>query len=625
MDNIFDQFRDKSFSGKIAFIHVNSRNSVPILSGPPFGLMCLMGVCRDLSIPYGFIEADAYNLSDAEVIAAINHGKYAYVGISLAALGILNVFPFLEKIQRETRSQIIVGGPLPTIDTQWLMETCRAIDYAVIGKGEHVLPQLLLAIENKRSFDSIPGIAYWQGETLIITEPTKFCLPPEMLPLPDFDAPHYLYYQGNFSIKTWPSANIYVSRGCPFSCTFCSNPVWSHKPHKYQVSTVISWLELLACKGIRAICFSDDTLNLDNDWFEELCLSIIRNGLHQKIVFYGCFRADLTHREQLELARKANFWKIFYGAESGSQQVLDYYKKGERVEDIANAIEMTRAVGLKSLASFIAGAPIDNAATLLETVNFVRQADPTYAAFHVLIPFMGTGIAKEVIHKGILTVQEIREYDHTHPSIRTLTLSTQELLELADFMREDFLEFKKSVFREIRRKHELQALNTPEPLLSAQLAHERKEAHALLKEIGQPQHQFFDKDAIDMTWFSDEIQLFTEDLRLRGKGWHISERTHRWSSPVFELPFFLKNKKSHLEIHWASMRPKAEINMKFSASHGDFTLSLNITNPDWREEMIRLPQIINGPVWIKFEIRPPFFAPNDSRELGMAFKTIRFV
>jgi len=625
MENIFDQLCYESFSGKIAFIHLNSRNSVPILSGPPFGLMCLMGGGRDLSIPYGFIEADAYNMSDSEVVAAINQGKYNYVGISLPSLRALKIFPLLEKIKRETSTQIIVGGPLPTVDTQWLMETCRVIDYAVLGEGESILPQLLLAIEKKKPLDSIPGLAYREGDTLIVTYREKSPLPCNILPMPDFEAPNYRYYQGNFSIKTWPSANIYVSRGCPFRCTFCSNPIWSHKPDNLPVSIVMQWLELLARKNIQAICFSDDTLNLDCYWFEELCLNIIRSRLNRKMAFYGCFRADLTQRAQLELARRANFWKIFYGAESGDQHVLDYYKKGERIEDIANAIEMTRAAGLKSLASFIVGAPIDTATTLLETANFIRQIDPTYAAFQLLIPFMGTEISKEVVKEGILTAQEIREYDHTNPTIRTLTLSTQDLLEFVDFMREDFLEFKQSALRRLKRKQELQSHNIKERQIIAQLEHESKEAQSLIKEIGQPENQFFDKNTIDMTWFSDEIQLFTEDLRLRGNGWHISERTHRWSSPVFELPFFLKKEKNYIEIHWASMRPKAKIKISFSTSHGDFTLSLIITNPDWHKKMVELPRVINGPVWIKFQIHDPFFAPNDSRELGMAFKTIRFL
>jgi len=66
-----------------------------------------------------------------------------------------------------------------------------------------------------------------------------------------------------------------------------------------------------------------------------------------------------------------------FGVESGSPEVLKYYKKGESIDDIAQAIDFCNSAGIKSLASFIAGAPIDTVDTLLETANFIRQVNPS--------------------------------------------------------------------------------------------------------------------------------------------------------------------------------------------------------------------------------------------------------
>ena len=625
MENIFEQLHRHTFSGKMAFLNPNSRQRTLLQSGAPFNLMCLMGVCKYLSIPYGLIEADAYDMTDTEVIAALKKGRYNYVGIPLVALQVSKIFPLLERIKRETPTRLIVGGPLPTADTQWLMESCRAIDYAVLGEGDALLPQLLLAIEKNLPLDEIPGVAYWDNNNVLMTRGKRQLLPGDVLPIPDFDTIDYRYYPGAPPVKAWPSANIFASRGCPYQCTFCCNPIWSCKPRYIPVPTVITWLEILAEKGVREVCFNDDTLNINSQWFEELCLSILRHGLHNKMVFKGYFRADLTQFDQLTLAKKAGFWLIYYGVESGSQAILNYYKKGQKIEDIARAIELTKAADLKVFACFIIGAPIETPDTLLETLHFIRTTDPTYAPFQMLIPFIGAKISEDFIKFGLLTLSEIRAYDHTHPTIRSLSISTQEILELSDFMRKEVVNFKNSAMRRLNRRQDLQQQGLAVQRIIDQLEYETKEAACLLESTGQPNSQFFDRKHIDLSWMTDTILLCTPDIRLDPGEWHLAEKNLRWSLPVFELPFFLKHKKRYLEIYWASMRLKVKVKMILSASERDFMFSLTITDPDWHRETIELPKAINGPVWTKFEIHPPFFAPNDPRQLGMAFRSIRFL
>jgi hypothetical protein len=418
---------------------------------------------------------------------------------------------------------------------------------------------------------------------------------------------------------------MYAIRGCPYQCTFCANPVWCHKSNPLPVQEVIKYLELLSKKGIKNVFFFDDTLNLNGNWFSELCTGIIKAGLNNRMIFQGGFRGDLTTRNHLELARKAGFWIIFFGAESGSQKILDYYRKGETTEDIANAIEMTHSAGLRSIASFIVGSPIDTWETILETANFIRGVSPTYIYILLLMPIMGTKVAEDVIAKGLLSSEEVRNYNLC-PTIRTETLSTEELIESRKFIWEDFLRYKKSDVHHIRRQREFlsEKINDSLPL-DKFIRHEIQAAETLSVSDIPDNLVYYDHSSSDLEWMTDEITLFTRDIRLRHGEWHLSERNLRWSYPVFELPFFLEKPKDCLEIHWASMRPDTKIRLSFVNSDKTFSLSVSITNCDWHINTIRLGRAIQGPVWVKFEISEPFFAPNDPRELGMAFRTIRFV
>lgn len=622
VENIFDKLKEEKFRGKIGFLNPDSRGRELVKSGPPVGLMLLMGVCRDLSIPYGYIEADAHMLSDDEVIAIIKKEKFDYLGVPLVSLRAQRIFPSLAKIKKETGVILIVGGPLPGNDCEWMMKQCPAIDYAVTGEGEAVLPLLLLAIEQDKPLDEIGGIAYWENDEPKIIPKTKEYIHGSIVPMPDFASFDFKYYPGSSPVGAWPSVNIFANRGCPYACTFCGNEIWLHKPNIVPVPKVMEWLDIIVKMGGREANFVDDILNLNHDWFEELCKTIIKRGFHEKLIFRCLSRADFTSMDQLLLAKKAGFWMMMYGAESGSPEVLKYYRKGEKLEDIAKVIEYTRIAGMQSLASFIAGAPIDTVDTLLETANFLRMANPTYAPVQILFPFFGAPLTKDIIDRGLLTVEEIRDYDHTDHIIRTETLSTKELIELVDFIRRDFIEHKQSPFYRVKRKQELEATGLENAQVMSKLDFEINDVkfqdrHVIPKAIMLDKGMDLSKMAIP-----DAIFMDTPDIRLSDAGWHDIEKGLRWSRREFEIPFYLKPAKNTLQISWSSMRNNAKVRVTLNGEHA---LDHTIDSAGWRTDLIKLPKALNGDIWVKFEILNPFTAENDPRELGVAFKSIRFI
>ncbi|ETR72289.1 MAG: hypothetical protein OMM_01839 [Candidatus Magnetoglobus multicellularis str. Araruama] len=280
---------------------------------------------------------------------------------------------------------------------------------------------------------------------------------------------------------------------------------------------------------------------------------------------------------------------------------------------------MTHAAGLHSLTNFIAGAPVDTVDTLLETANFIRITNPTYASIQWLHPFIGAEISRDIIDKGILSELQIREYDHMNPTIRTLTLSNKDLIEIIDFIRNDILFFKKSVINRLKREQEftLQQLGTDQT--THFIRNEIKQAEVLARE------NRFISNHINARTMTDEILLFSSDIRLQNNEWYDSERVLRWSRPQFQLPFFLKEAKQYLEISWASMRSKIKIKIEIVSSDNDFSFQIKLLKPDWHKKVFTLPEKISALVWLKCRVEKPFFAPNDPRELGMAFKSIRFL
>lgn len=623
MSEFLSRYRGESFRKPIAFVNPNSRSRGLVHSGPPYGIMSLMGLCRDLGIPCGLVEADALNLSEEEVAEAVLRGGYAYMGVPLVSLNAKKVFSVLERLKERTGLPLIVGGPLPTVDTQWLMESCPAVDFAVLGDGEPVLPPLLLALDGRGRIEDIPGLAYRSGGGIVIQPQAKGFIPCAELPRPDFETVDFSLYPGAMPVGAWPCAHVMAIRGCPYQCTFCCN-IWRRKPDAFAIPVLLDWISHLSSRGVKEIFFIDDTLNLNHDWFEELCIGILARGLDRDLRFKGKFRADLANREQLAMARRAGFWVLFFGAEAATPEMLEYYRKNERLEDIAAAIEATRSVpGLKSFAGFIAGAPPDTEETLAAIGRFIRETDPTYGLVQILHPFIGATIADDITSRGILTQQEIREYDHTRHSIRTETLSTADLVRIVDEISQEVFDYKLSPERRQRRRRELSAVLGDTAAVEAHIRHEEVEAR-VVREQGVPRHQFFDRNSADLTSVADHVNPGQPDNRLDIRHWHDSERTFRWSLPRFELPFFLPRPCRKLRLEWAPMRPGVTVCLVLDNEQGRQSLELAVTGVDWHEDVLELPEPVRGGVWLTCEISSAFFAPNDIRELGMAVRRIAF-
>ena len=100
-------------------------------------------------------------------------------------------------------------------------------------------------------------------------------------------------YPGAYPVGARPSIHIMASRGCPFQCTFCSNPVWERKLRRRSPQSILDEVEdLITGFGVREVFFQDDTFNIDRRWFESICNGLIERGLNKKAIFKAPFRAN---------------------------------------------------------------------------------------------------------------------------------------------------------------------------------------------------------------------------------------------------------------------------------------------------------------------------------------------
>jgi anaerobic magnesium-protoporphyrin IX monomethyl ester cyclase len=251
------------------------------------------------------------------------------------------------------------------------------------------------------------------------------------IPIPDYSLVDLDRYCGIAPIANPPAMAIMASRGCPFQCRFCNTPLfWGSKVRYRKPLYVVDEVELLhKMYGINEIFFQDDTFNLNHEWAFAIFNDIIKRGLNKEMLFKIDCRVNekLLTQDFLSLAYKAGVWNIFYGIESGSQEMLDRMHKGITVEEIKRAIPLTHSFGIKSQCSFIVGLPGETLTTLKETEELISEINPTRYGWCFYCPFPGTQFEKEVTASGHKLDIPYDEFGYGSVHCRTNELDYEEL------------------------------------------------------------------------------------------------------------------------------------------------------------------------------------------------------
>lgn len=403
----------------------------------PLGPMLLSSALKRNGHETAFIDGIVDDLDGASFAEKAAEFRPDAIGLSLNALQMSSARDYARQIRDRFGDIIIMaGGPLLSADPVGVMEAIPEIDFAVCGEGEYAVPELLRCLEGQAGIEDVPNLVFRVNGT-IRSNGRQRITDLSSLPFPDYAlVENYLSrYGGAFPVLERPSMHVICSRGCPFKCKFCSsNSIWASRVVFRDIPSIIEECSFLVSRyGAREIFLVDDMLNVNREWFFSLCDSFMESGLSSCVLFRGAFRAGgkLVDREILEKAKQAGFWAIMYGAESGSQAMLDKMNKKLKVEEIAQAFELTRRAGIKTVASFIIGCPGETHCTIRETFDLIKRIEPDFGGMAVVYPFPGSELYAEMKETGLADNLDLSVYDCFRCRVRTENLTSRELAEYA--------------------------------------------------------------------------------------------------------------------------------------------------------------------------------------------------
>ncbi|HUL40026.1 MAG TPA: radical SAM protein [Methanomassiliicoccales archaeon] len=360
----------------------------------PYSLLQMGSLLRAKGHQVELIDLNGFDLAWKELEARVRGSKPE------AALFRFTPTTF----DHDMRTAAIVKAEAPgakTIGVCWTLRTlarqvmsqAHDLDFYVRQEYEVVAPDLIEALREGRSMDSVPGIAHRRGQEIMISPDALPLDDYDSLPIPSFDLLPSLDPYFVTAPAGRPYTILYTSKGCPFKCSFCTVAGTKWRP-KSAEKTMEELRFLKKNYGIRTVSFFDETFTLDKKRVLRICEALVAEDLD--IRWYCNTRAHLVDLDLLKKMRRAGCRGISYGIESGSQSILDHADKCVTVEQARNALAWARQARIKTFASFILGLPGETWQTVGETIDFVGQTIPTSAEFNVAVPYPGTKLYEMV-------------------------------------------------------------------------------------------------------------------------------------------------------------------------------------------------------------------------------------
>lgn len=315
----------------------------------------------------------------------------------------LNVLPLMKFIKQNLKkSKIILGGPEPPFYAKEFLEA--GADIIVEGEGEVTMKSLCeeLVIPEP-DLGKVSGIIFKNANNeLVKTPPREKIKDIDVLPYPDRESIELgLYLDAWKNAHGYSSVSINTMRGCPFTCRWCSHSVYGVSYRRRSPEKTAAEIKYIIEKyKPETFWFVDDVFTVSHKWLN----SVHKLLKEQNITFkFECIsRSDRLKEEVIKTLKEMGCFRLWIGAESGSQKVLDLMDRRVNAAETREIIKLTRKYGIEAGTFIMLGYPGEKKEDIYETVQHLKESNPDIFLTTVAYPIKGTPFYQEV-EERILT------------------------------------------------------------------------------------------------------------------------------------------------------------------------------------------------------------------------------
>jgi radical SAM superfamily enzyme YgiQ (UPF0313 family) len=426
--------------GRIALINppgIKTFSSIQMQQpGPPIGLAYIAGVIRRAGLEYTVIDAVGEGIDEIRPYAQRNDMKtqglahedvVARVPADTDIIGVTCMFSTLWPITRDLAlclrerfpdALFILGGEHGTAVPDHVLRT-SPFDVVALGDGVETILDIVTTYRKsgraKATWAAIAGIAYLDdaGEVKSTGLAARKA-DVDNIPSPDWDT---------FPIETYidrhqlnganlgRSMPLLATWGCPFQCTFCSNPaMWTQRWIPRNPKMLVDEMELYARKyNVTNFDFQDLTAMVKRSWIMAFTQELMSRNLGVTWQLPSGTRAEVFDDEVAQRLYAAGLRLLAFAPESGSEKMLKLVKKEVDLAHMLRAMRSAIDAGLKLSCFIVIGFPGETKETLRDTLRLIRRIawmgvhDVAVTKF---VPYPGSQLFRQLQADGRLKLDD---------------------------------------------------------------------------------------------------------------------------------------------------------------------------------------------------------------------------
>jgi len=354
---------------------------------PSLGLMYLSATLRRAG--YSVRHIDHTFLERREVLEQIEALQPSVIGIYCMITMQDEALSLAAQVR--DKALTIVGGPYPSGEPETFVDN---FDLVAVGEGEETILGVMDHLSD-RSFEDVPGLVFRRDGEIVKTPPRMRSKDMSHLPLPYRgyvpNAQYVDYWRRHWKDATTP---LMSTRGCPFRCDFCHKSVFGDLFSARLVESVVAEMREIADLGYDHVWMSDDLFTLNYKRTMQLAQAI--EEAHLPLTWECLSRVTHVDKALFDQMHRAGCKRIFFGIESGDENVLKEMKKGITPDQARAAVEACVAAGIKAAGFFMVGYLGETTDSLIRSINFSSSLPLDYVSYTIAYPLPGTGFYERV-------------------------------------------------------------------------------------------------------------------------------------------------------------------------------------------------------------------------------------
>jgi anaerobic magnesium-protoporphyrin IX monomethyl ester cyclase len=377
---------------------------------------------NDYVIVDGNLETDPWQ----KIHGYLMEGSFGYFGCScMPGPQLKQAIPISKKIRELfPNMKIIWGGYFPSNQSKVVLQS-GYVDFVINGPGEKTFPALLHALENNQPHELIHNLIYRAEEKIIKTPKDELYDPDELPPLP-YETLNGFYPLHRYLGKTYLGSRTiayHSSMGCPFKCSFCAVvPIYNARWRGKSAQLIYNDIKYLKEHfGGNAIEFHDNNFFVS----EKRTVEFAQLVKPEKMVWWGEGRIDTIDKysdASLALMRESGCKMIFFGAETGNDEILKKMDKGgtQTAAEIRSFAARIARFDIIPEYSFVLGTPADTPEQAMKQIDqdiaFIKEIKEINPRTEIIIyvyspvPTEGSDMYNKVLNSGFHFPEKLEDW-----------------------------------------------------------------------------------------------------------------------------------------------------------------------------------------------------------------------